>query len=166
MSEQEVINSIMGGHSSMMSVISARARGLQIVHKLWQTKDLKTAVEHALNTGDQALLADLLTIINLRPWVLPNGLTLLDMNRNLYMKGQVFFLAWLDMNGNMYSQLHTWYLKQPSIPLFLVRATLSYLVCMLAWLVNIIEYLCIYFPDWKDLGNSCSLPIDMLTIYW
>ncbi|KAK8393920.1 hypothetical protein O3P69_006926 [Scylla paramamosain] len=67
MSEQEVINSIMGGHSSMMSVISARARGLQIVHKLWQTKDLKTAVEHALNTGDQALLADLLTIINLRP---------------------------------------------------------------------------------------------------
>ena len=69
MSEQEVINSIMGGHSSMMSVISTRARGLQIVHKLWQTKDLKTAVEHALNTGDQALLADLLTIINLRPWV-------------------------------------------------------------------------------------------------
>lgn len=67
MSEQEVINSIMGGHSSMMSVISARARGLQIAHKLWQTKDLRTAVEHALNTGDQALLSDLLTIINLRP---------------------------------------------------------------------------------------------------
>ncbi|XP_050694888.1 katanin p80 WD40 repeat-containing subunit B1-like isoform X3 [Eriocheir sinensis] len=67
MSEQEVINSIMGGHSSMMSVISARARGLQIAHKLWQNKDLRTAVEHALNTGDQALLSDLLTIINLRP---------------------------------------------------------------------------------------------------
>lgn len=67
MSEQEVINSIMGGHSTMMSIISSRARGLQIVHKLWQTKDLKTAVDHTLTTRDQGLLADLLTIINLRP---------------------------------------------------------------------------------------------------
>ncbi|XP_071526340.1 uncharacterized protein kat80 [Panulirus ornatus] len=67
MSEQEVLNSIMRGHSSMMSVLTARARGLQVTHKLWQTKDLKTAVDHALNTGDQALLVDLLGIINLRP---------------------------------------------------------------------------------------------------
>ncbi|KAK7073795.1 Katanin p80 WD40 repeat-containing subunit B1 [Halocaridina rubra] len=67
MSEQEVLSSIMRGHTSMMSVISARSRGLQVTHKLWQTKDLKTAVEHALNTGDQALLVDLLGIINLRP---------------------------------------------------------------------------------------------------
>lgn len=67
MSEQEVLNSIMRGHSSMMSVLTARARGLQVTHKLWQTKDLKTAVDHALNTGDQALLVDLLSIINLRP---------------------------------------------------------------------------------------------------
>lgn len=67
MSEQEVLSSIMRGHSSMMSVLSARSRGLQITHKLWQTKDLKTAVDHALNTGDQALLVDLLGIINLRP---------------------------------------------------------------------------------------------------
>ncbi|XP_045595443.1 katanin p80 WD40 repeat-containing subunit B1-like isoform X2 [Procambarus clarkii] len=67
MSEQEVLSSIMRGHSSMMSVISARSRGLQITHKLWQSKDLKTAVDHALNTSDQALLVDLLGIINLRP---------------------------------------------------------------------------------------------------
>lgn len=67
MSEQEVLNSIMRGHSSMMSVISARSRGLQIIHKLWMSKDLRTAVEHALNTSDQALLVDLLGIINLRP---------------------------------------------------------------------------------------------------
>ncbi|XP_047477119.1 katanin p80 WD40 repeat-containing subunit B1-like isoform X4 [Penaeus chinensis] len=67
MSEQEVLSSIMRGHSSMMSVISARTRGLQVTHKLWQTKDLKTAVDHALNSGDQALLVDLLGIINLRP---------------------------------------------------------------------------------------------------
>lgn len=67
MSEQEVLSSIMRGHTSMMSVISSRTRGLQVTHKLWQTKDLRTAVEHALNTGDQALLVDLLSIINLRP---------------------------------------------------------------------------------------------------
>lgn len=67
MSEQEVLSSIMRGHSSMMSVISARSRGLQVTHKLWHTKDVKTAVDHAINTCDQALLVDLLGIINLRP---------------------------------------------------------------------------------------------------
>ncbi|XP_066973076.1 katanin p80 WD40 repeat-containing subunit B1 isoform X18 [Macrobrachium rosenbergii] len=67
MSEQEVLSSIISGHTSMMSVLSARSRGLQVTHKLWQTKDLKTAVDHALNLGDQALLVDLLGIINLRP---------------------------------------------------------------------------------------------------
>ncbi|XP_076047816.1 katanin p80 WD40 repeat-containing subunit B1-like isoform X2 [Oratosquilla oratoria] len=67
MSEQEVLSSIMRGHSSMMSVISARTRGLQVVRKLWQTKDLMTAVDHALNTGDHALLVDVLGVINLRP---------------------------------------------------------------------------------------------------
>ncbi|XP_068235338.1 katanin p80 WD40 repeat-containing subunit B1 isoform X5 [Palaemon carinicauda] len=67
MSEQEVLSSIISGHTSMMSVLSARSRGLQVAHKLWQTKDLKTAVDHALNLGDQALLVDLLGIINLRP---------------------------------------------------------------------------------------------------
>ncbi|KAB7499121.1 Katanin p80 WD40 repeat-containing subunit B1 [Armadillidium nasatum] len=40
---------------------------LPVAHKLWQTKDLKTAVDHALNTGDQAILVDFLGILNLRP---------------------------------------------------------------------------------------------------
>ncbi|KAL7636527.1 UNVERIFIED_CONTAM: hypothetical protein RMT77_013302 [Armadillidium vulgare] len=67
MSEQEVISSMVRGHSPMMSVIVSRTRGLQVAHKLWQTKDLKTAVDHALNTGDQAILVDFLGILNLRP---------------------------------------------------------------------------------------------------
>ncbi|RXG61703.1 Katanin p80 WD40 repeat-containing subunit B1 [Armadillidium vulgare] len=69
MSEQEVISSMVRGHSPMMSVIVSRTRGLQVAHKLWQTKDLKTAVDHALNTGDQAILVDFLGILNLRPYV-------------------------------------------------------------------------------------------------
>ena len=67
MSEQEVMSSMMRGHSSLMSVLSRRTRGLQVSHKLWQTKDLKAAVEHTLNSGDQALQVDLLGILNLRP---------------------------------------------------------------------------------------------------
>lgn len=41
MSESEVLSSIMRGHESMLAVLKNRERHLQIIHSLWQNKDLK-----------------------------------------------------------------------------------------------------------------------------
>jgi len=42
MSETEVTSSILKGHESMMTVLANRGRQLEIVYKLWQSKDAKT----------------------------------------------------------------------------------------------------------------------------
>ena len=42
LSEAEVTSSILKGHDSMMAVLANRGRHLEIVHKLWQSKDAKT----------------------------------------------------------------------------------------------------------------------------
>ena len=44
-----------------------RARVLQVAHKLWKTKDLCSAMEYVLDTSDQSILTDLLSVLNLRP---------------------------------------------------------------------------------------------------
>ena len=67
MSEQEVLNSIVRGHSTIRALLMKRTRGLHEIRKLWQTKDLRTAVEHTLNAGDQSILIDVLRVLNLRP---------------------------------------------------------------------------------------------------
>ena len=45
LSEAEVTSSILKGHDSMMAVLANRGRHLEIVHKLWQSKDAKTGKE-------------------------------------------------------------------------------------------------------------------------
>jgi hypothetical protein len=42
LSEAEVTSSILKGHDSMMAVLANRGRHLEIIHKLWQSKDAKT----------------------------------------------------------------------------------------------------------------------------
>lgn len=72
LSESEVTSSILKGHDNMMTVLTARGRNLEIIRKLWQGKDAKTAVEQAVAVNDQAVMVDLLSIIILRPsiWTL------------------------------------------------------------------------------------------------
>lgn len=41
MSEAEVLSSIMGGHESMMAVLTSRHRSLQIIYSCWHNKDHK-----------------------------------------------------------------------------------------------------------------------------
>ncbi|BES88419.1 Katanin P80 [Nesidiocoris tenuis] len=66
MSEAEVLSSMMRGHDSIIAILEARNRNLQIVHTLWHTKDLKAAVDAAVNM-DNSVIVDFLSIITLRP---------------------------------------------------------------------------------------------------
>jgi len=65
--DSEATGSVQSGHRAMMSVLASRGRNLEIVHKLWQNKDAKTAVDHAVSLNDQAVLVDFLSVITLRP---------------------------------------------------------------------------------------------------
>ncbi len=42
LSEADVTASMLKGHESMMRVLAARGRNVEIIHKLWQNKDAKT----------------------------------------------------------------------------------------------------------------------------
>ncbi|XP_071958298.1 katanin p80 WD40 repeat-containing subunit B1-like [Antedon mediterranea] len=65
-SESEVIESLNKGHDSMCAVMTSRNKNLQVIKAIWSTGDTKTAVESAVNMGDQALLVDLLNVLCLK----------------------------------------------------------------------------------------------------
>lgn len=67
MSEAEVINSIMRGHDSMMTVLNGRHRSLQIIYSLWHNKDVKTAIDSAVAMNDLSVIVDLLGVLTLKP---------------------------------------------------------------------------------------------------
>ncbi len=67
LSEAEVTSVILKGHESIMTVLTNRGRQLEITHKLWQSKDAKTAVDHSVSLNDPAVVVDLLSVIILRP---------------------------------------------------------------------------------------------------
>jgi hypothetical protein len=46
LSETEVTSSMLKGHDSMMTVLANRGRHLEIIQKLWQSKDAKTGKLH------------------------------------------------------------------------------------------------------------------------
>uniref|UniRef100_A0A1B6E1F0 Katanin p80 WD40 repeat-containing subunit B1 n=1 Tax=Clastoptera arizonana TaxID=38151 RepID=A0A1B6E1F0_9HEMI len=69
MSESEVTNSLLSHHQNMLAVLKTRNRTLQIVYNLWQNKDLKSAIDFAVDTNDLALLVDLLGVCTQRPTI-------------------------------------------------------------------------------------------------
>uniref|UniRef100_A0A0V0GA12 Katanin p80 WD40 repeat-containing subunit B1 n=1 Tax=Triatoma dimidiata TaxID=72491 RepID=A0A0V0GA12_TRIDM len=69
MSEAEVLSSIMRGHDSLMAILESRTRNLQIVYSLWQNKDLKSAVDAAVNMSDNSVIVDFLGVITHKPGV-------------------------------------------------------------------------------------------------
>ncbi|KAF6214639.1 hypothetical protein GE061_009382 [Apolygus lucorum] len=66
-SEAEVFSTIFGSHDHIMGILDERVRRLHQIHTLWQTKDLKAAVETAVNLDDNAVIIDFLTAITPRP---------------------------------------------------------------------------------------------------
>ena len=79
LSESEVTSSILKDHTNVMAVIMQRSRHLEIIRRLWHSKDAKTAVEQAVEFNDPAVVVDLLSVIILRPsiWNLDLCLNLL-----------------------------------------------------------------------------------------
>uniref|UniRef100_A0A146LI69 Katanin p80 WD40 repeat-containing subunit B1 n=1 Tax=Lygus hesperus TaxID=30085 RepID=A0A146LI69_LYGHE len=67
-SEAEVFTTIFGSHDHIMSILDDRVRRLHQIHTLWQTKDLKAAVETAVNLDDNnGVVVDFLSAITPRP---------------------------------------------------------------------------------------------------
>ncbi|CAD5119215.1 DgyrCDS7847 [Dimorphilus gyrociliatus] len=51
------------GHNSMIGVLQARAKNLQIVRALWTTGNIRTSIETAVGMKDQSILVDILDVI-------------------------------------------------------------------------------------------------------
>ena len=67
LSGTEVTSSILKGHDGMMAVLTTRGRNMEIIQKLWQSKDAKAAVDQAVSLNDQAIMVEFLSVITLRP---------------------------------------------------------------------------------------------------
>ncbi|XP_026325517.1 katanin p80 WD40 repeat-containing subunit B1-like isoform X2 [Hyposmocoma kahamanoa] len=66
-SEQEVLGVMMRGHDSMMAVLTARERALQIFHSVRMNKNLKTALESVIALEDTSVILDILNVMAHKP---------------------------------------------------------------------------------------------------
>ncbi|XP_018326906.1 katanin p80 WD40 repeat-containing subunit B1 [Agrilus planipennis] len=64
MSEAEVLGIVMRGHEPMMAVLTTRQKNLKVVLAQLKSKDLKAAMEMAIQLDDLAIIVDLLGIFN------------------------------------------------------------------------------------------------------
>ncbi|XP_046400090.1 katanin p80 WD40 repeat-containing subunit B1 isoform X2 [Ischnura elegans] len=95
LSETEVFSSLMRGFEPMMTVLGARQRALQIIFSIWNSKDMKTAIESAVEMKDISVLVDILGVLTLKPSVwsldlcvslLPSIHELLQSKYEMYMR--------------------------------------------------------------------------------
>ncbi|XP_041971013.1 katanin p80 WD40 repeat-containing subunit B1 isoform X2 [Aricia agestis] len=66
-SEQEVLGVMMRGHDSMMAVLAARQRALQIFHSVRINKSLKSALESVIALEDASIILDILNVMAHKP---------------------------------------------------------------------------------------------------
>ncbi|XP_013188905.1 katanin p80 WD40 repeat-containing subunit B1 isoform X2 [Amyelois transitella] len=66
-SEQEVLGVMMRGHDSMMAVLAARQRSLQIFHSVRINKSLKSALESVIALEDKSVILDILNVMAHKP---------------------------------------------------------------------------------------------------
>ncbi|XP_028178807.1 katanin p80 WD40 repeat-containing subunit B1 isoform X2 [Ostrinia furnacalis] len=66
-SEQEVLGVMMRGHDSMMAVLTARQRALQIFHSVRINKNLRSALESIIALEDTSVILDILNIMAHKP---------------------------------------------------------------------------------------------------
>ncbi|XP_067119645.1 katanin p80 WD40 repeat-containing subunit B1-like isoform X2 [Centruroides vittatus] len=69
MSEAEAMSCIIRGHQPMIAVMSHRHKNLQIILAQWNIKDMKIALESAVQMNNQSIIVDILNVITLRPSV-------------------------------------------------------------------------------------------------
>ncbi|XP_064640633.1 katanin p80 WD40 repeat-containing subunit B1-like [Lineus longissimus] len=65
-SESTIVTAITRGHDSMQAVMQNRGKNLQIVRALWSGGNVKTALDSAISMSDQAVIVDLLNILQQR----------------------------------------------------------------------------------------------------
>lgn len=94
-SEQEVLGIMMRGHDSMMAVLTARQRSLQIFHSVRINKNLKIALESLIALEDMSVIVDTLNVMAHKPsiWnldicllILPKIYELLQSKYETYMQ--------------------------------------------------------------------------------
>ncbi|XP_032529980.2 katanin p80 WD40 repeat-containing subunit B1 isoform X1 [Danaus plexippus] len=66
-SEQEVLGVMMRGHDSMMTVLAARQRALQIFHSVRINKSLKSALDSVIALEDASVILDILNVMAHKP---------------------------------------------------------------------------------------------------
>ncbi|KAL0849171.1 hypothetical protein ABMA28_013513 [Loxostege sticticalis] len=66
-SEQEVLGVMMRGHDSMMAVLTARQRALQIFHSVRVNKNLRSALESIIALEDTSVILDILNVMAHKP---------------------------------------------------------------------------------------------------
>ncbi|KAM3964761.1 LOW QUALITY PROTEIN: katanin p80 WD40 repeat-containing subunit B1 [Aphomia sociella] len=66
-SDQEVLGVMMRGHDSMMAVLLARQRALQIFHSVRVNKNLKMALESIIALEDTSVILDILNVMAHKP---------------------------------------------------------------------------------------------------
>ncbi|CAK1549875.1 unnamed protein product [Leptosia nina] len=66
-SEQEVLGVIMRGHESMVAVLTARQRALQIFNSVRVNKGLKAALESVISLEDASVIVDILNVMAHKP---------------------------------------------------------------------------------------------------
>ncbi|XP_047739783.1 katanin p80 WD40 repeat-containing subunit B1 isoform X2 [Hyalella azteca] len=69
LSESEVLSYIAKGHTPMLGSLVSRARLLRTAYSLWQSKDLRSALDNTLSAADLSAIVDLLNVINQRPFI-------------------------------------------------------------------------------------------------
>ncbi|XP_023636011.1 katanin p80 WD40 repeat-containing subunit B1 homolog isoform X2 [Capsella rubella] len=69
-SEEDIVADIMGQHDQFVSSMQSRLAKLQVVRRYWERNDIKNSISSIEKMADNAVIADVLLIVNERPEIL------------------------------------------------------------------------------------------------
>ncbi|CAE6091484.1 unnamed protein product [Arabidopsis arenosa] len=69
-SEEDIVVDIMGQHDQFVSSMQSRLAKLQVVRRYWERNDIKNSISSIEKMADNAVVADVLLIVNERPEIL------------------------------------------------------------------------------------------------
>jgi katanin p80 WD40 repeat-containing subunit B1 len=69
-SEEDIVADIMGQHDQFVSSMHSRLAKLQVVRRYWERNDIKNSISSIEKMADNAVIADVLLIVNERPEIL------------------------------------------------------------------------------------------------
>ncbi|XP_050430947.1 katanin p80 WD40 repeat-containing subunit B1 [Adelges cooleyi] len=92
--ESDILDYLSKNHRSTMGVLKERQRNLNIIQTMWINKNFKSAVNSAVSMNDDALIADLISVLTQRPklWCLDVCSMLLPSISDLIQSGNEAFI--------------------------------------------------------------------------